>query len=177
MDVLNPPSMIRVQAMLLDFLFQIWRRFSGPLQWWSLWLVNSKFMVSVSGVVFDQHGNVLLQRHRHWVPDVWGLPGGIVQSGESLEDALAREVFEETGLVISEIELVRLISGYKIRLEGYYRAQLAEYGTAQTIKLQEQEVIEARFFPLDQLPENILTLQKEMIETAGKCYNDRVLYN
>jgi len=62
--------------MLLDLIFRLWRRLSGPFQWWTLWLVNSKFMVSVSGVIFDHNLNVFLQRHRHWVPDVWGLPGG-----------------------------------------------------------------------------------------------------
>lgn len=75
---------------LFDLLFQVWRRLSGPWQWWSLWLISSKFMVSVSGVILDTNGKILLQRHRHWVHDVWGLPGGIIQAGETLEQALAR---------------------------------------------------------------------------------------
>jgi 8-oxo-dGTP diphosphatase len=154
--------------MLFDFLFQIWRRFSGPFQWWSIWLFSSKFMVSVSGVVFDEAGRILLQRHRHWVPDVWGLPGGIVKSGECLENAFAREVFEETGLVISDIELVRLNSGYKLRLEVYFRARLSDCIPPQTMKLQEQEVIEARFFPLDNLPVNVLPLQSALIDSIRK---------
>ena len=151
--------------MFLDFLFQIWRRFSGPLQWQLLWLLNSKFMVSVSGAVLDQNRMVLLQRHRHWVPDVWGLPGGIVHSGESLENAFAREVYEETGLVISDIELMRCVSGYQYRLEVYFRAKLAQTSRPQTMHLQKQEVIEACFFPPDQLPPNMLPLQRELIET------------
>ncbi len=148
--------------MILDFLFQIWRRFTGPLQWWTLWLVSSKFMISVSGVIFDPEGKILLQRHRHWVADVWGLPGGIVCSGESLEEAFAREVSEETGLRIRDIELVRLKSGYKLRVEAYFRASLADGG--QPMKLQKQEVIEARFFARDCLPENLLPAQRAFIE-------------
>jgi ADP-ribose pyrophosphatase YjhB (NUDIX family) len=153
--------------MFLDVLFQIWRRLSGYFQWWFLWLFNSKFMVSVAGIVFDETGRILLQRHRHWVPNVWGLPGGIVQSGETLENAFAREVLEETNLRISDLELIRVVSNYRLRLEVYFRARLAKNGKAQTIKVQEQEVVEARFFSLGELPANILPLHKELIERAS----------
>jgi 8-oxo-dGTP diphosphatase len=149
--------------MFLDLLFQIWRRLNGYLQWWLLWLFNSKFMVCVAGVVFDEAGRILLQRHRHWVPNVWGLPGGIVQKGETLENALAREVFEETALEISDIELIRIVSNYRLRLEVYFRAKVIKNGEEPVIKLQKQEVLEARFFSLSELPANILPLQKEMV--------------
>jgi len=150
--------------MFLDILFQIWRRLSGRMQWWLLWFVNSKFMVSVSGVIFDDSGCILLQRHRHWVQNVWGLPGGIVLSGETLEEAFAREVFEETHLVISDIELIKVVSNYRLRLEIYFQAKLAENCKTQDIRLQRQEVLEARFFSRDELPTNLLPLQKKLIE-------------
>ena len=81
--------------MFLDILFQIWRRFSASAQWRLLWLFNSKYMVSVSGFVYDDNGQFLLLRHRHWVSDVWGLPGGIVEKNETLEDAFSREVLKK----------------------------------------------------------------------------------
>jgi len=160
--------------MFLDALFQIWRRLNGFLQWRLLWLFNSKFMVSVSGIILDDTESILLQRHRHWVQNVWGLPGGIVESSETLENAFEREVFEETGLVISDIEVIKMVSGYRLRMEVYFRARLAKNEMPQMIKIQEQEILEARFFSLNELPANILPLQKELIETqlAANKEND-----
>jgi len=152
--------------MLLDFLFQIWKRLSARLQWRALWLFNSKFMVSASGVILDENDRILLQRHRHWVYDVWGLPGGIVKSGETLEDAFAREVKEETGLEISNIEFVKVVSGYQMRLEVYFKAKLNPKTGTQLITIQEQEILDARFFALDELPQEMLPMQREVVRLS-----------
>lgn len=55
--------------------------------------------VSVAGVIVDDHGRALLIKRRdngHWEP-----PGGVVEAGETLPDALQREVLEETGIKIA----------------------------------------------------------------------------
>jgi len=152
--------------MWLDFLFQIWRRLHGEWQWRLLWLFNAKFMVSVAGVVRDALGQVLLLRHRHWVADVWGLPGGIVHSRETLEAALQREVLEETGLAITEVRLLQVTSGYKLRLAVYFSARLAGQSTATRFHLQESEILEARFFPPGELPANMLAQQRAIVQSA-----------
>jgi len=149
--------------MVLDFLFRIWRRFSGKLQWQLLWLVNSKFMICVAGVILDTQGRVLLQRHRHWVADVWGLPGGIVHRGETLEAAFSREVNEETGLSVADVQLVRFYSGYNLRLEVFFQARIATSEEPVILRLQPSEVLEACFFSFDALPVNILPQQREII--------------
>lgn len=150
--------------MFLDLIFQIWRRFSPSIQWRLLWLFNSKFMVSVAGFVYDQNDHFLLLRHRHWVEDVWGLPGGVVEKGETLEYAFSREVFEETGLMISHIQMIDFISGFNMRMEGYFRSKLLETNGKPSIKLQDQEILEARFFPFNELPENLLKMHGHLIQ-------------
>ncbi len=62
---------------------------------------------AVSAVIADPGGRLLLQRRTD--NQLWSVPGGAVELGESVLDALRREVLEETGL---EVEVDRLIGVY-----------------------------------------------------------------
>jgi mutator protein MutT len=53
------------------------------------------------GAVIVQHGKVVLIRRRYEpLAGQWSLPGGTLELGETLEDGAAREMLEETGLVV-----------------------------------------------------------------------------
>lgn len=61
--------------------------------------------IRVTGVVIDR-GRVLLLDQDTGGPRSWCLPGGTVEDGETLEEALVREMREETG---AEVEVGRLL--------------------------------------------------------------------
>ena len=61
----------------------------------------------VDAAVFDDAGRILLQRRSDF--NVWGLPGGSIEVGETLEQAAVREVKEESGY---DVKVVRLIGAY-----------------------------------------------------------------
>src|SRR5579859_1351192 len=67
---------------------------------------SARFRVAVSALIFE-NGHVLLA-HRRDI-DWWNLPGGGMESGETVDEALRREVYEETGL---EVEIEQLVGVY-----------------------------------------------------------------
>ncbi|HXM57162.1 MAG TPA: NUDIX domain-containing protein [Candidatus Dormibacteraeota bacterium] len=140
----------------------LWHRLGGGMQWRVLWLTQPKFMVSVCGVVRDEHGRVLLLRHRFWPEGSWGLPGGYAHGAERLEDALARELREETGWRIDEQRLLRVNSGYRLRVEVVFTARLA----GGDLRLDSREVLAAQLFAPDALPPGLLRSHRELIAQA-----------
>lgn len=62
---------------------------------------------TVSAVIFNPDGKVLLCRSHKW-ENKYVIPGGHIELGEKMEDALKREIQEETGLSIYDIKLISL---------------------------------------------------------------------
>jgi ADP-ribose pyrophosphatase YjhB (NUDIX family) len=65
--------------------------------------------VGCGAIIVDQLGRILLQRRKDL--DVWGIPGGVMELGETFEETLKREVLEETNLSIKNIKLFGIYSG------------------------------------------------------------------
>jgi len=59
------------------------------------------------GALIEKEGRVLLVKTTKW-RGLWGVPGGKVRLGESLEEALRREVLEEVGLTLKEVRFALL---------------------------------------------------------------------
>jgi 8-oxo-dGTP diphosphatase len=67
-------------------------------------------VVGVGAVILPSEGSVVLIRRRQApLSGRWTLPGGVVELGEALRDAVAREVQEETGLIVDVGPLVEVV--------------------------------------------------------------------
>ncbi len=66
-------------------------------------------------IIENPGGEILL--HLRSDNNTWSLPGGAVDLGETLEDTAVREVFEETGLSVSSLNLFKYTSLSDVQLE------------------------------------------------------------
>lgn len=66
-------------------------------------------IVSVGGVVFRENSVLLVQRANPPSYRLWGLPGGVVELGETLQQAVQREIQEETGLHVRVLDTVAVL--------------------------------------------------------------------
>jgi len=57
-------------------------------------------LLGVGAIVFNGDSALLVERAGEPLKGWWSIPGGLLETGEKLEDALRREVLEETGLVV-----------------------------------------------------------------------------
>ena len=126
-------------------------------------LVGHRPLIFVGAVVVivDELGRLLLQQ-RKFPHGVWGIPGGLMELGESTEDVARREVFEETGLKVDKLHLINVYSGSQnyIKAENgdeFYVVTVAYYseGYKGELNIDLAESITFEFFYPHELPKNI----------------------
>lgn len=144
--------------MLMRLLATVFNSF--PVIWQRRFMsaANDRFLVGVTGLGIDDQGQVLLARHRFGAPE-WRFLGGFLHPRERVEDALAREILEETGLVVEIGPILEVVTGYRwerVELVFAYRV------TSGTVALT-AEVAELRGFPATDLPE-VRADQRGLIE-------------
>lgn len=119
------------------------------------------FRISVSALIFD--GERVLLAHRRAI-DWWNLPGGALDPGETVDEALRREVREETGL---DVEVDQLIGVYSKPLKQEvvlsFRCHVSGGPPGRVL---DDDIDESRYFALDALPARTLPKHRERINDA-----------
>src|SRR5688500_6235879 len=151
--------------MIKRILLKIWRVLPLWLQVVLSRVIRPLFQVFAAAVILDEHQNILLVKSTYNRIHPWGLPGGSLEYGEHPEEAMMREVWEETHLNVC-IEKLRLVNaGLQDRAAMYQLCRL----TGGTISLSDA-TSEFAYFSLENLPD-VRPLDRDMIKRLHMLVN------
>jgi ADP-ribose pyrophosphatase YjhB (NUDIX family) len=143
--------------MLKRILLKIWRVLPVWLQGVASRIIRPLFQIFAAAVIFDQAKNILLVKSTYNRFHPWGLPGGGLEYGEHPEEAIIREVWEETGLRVCVEKLLLINTLHPDRVGMYYLCKITG-GTFYP----SDEVSEFAYFSLDNLPD-VRTFDRDML--------------
>lgn len=135
------------------------------------WRLLRPVTLGVTAVVTNDKGEVLLVRHTY--RKGWFLPGGGVKRGESIEQALRRELFEEVGIKLLDDKPELFFGPYYRKFNGKhdhvfcYKVKNWEGAPSGVPNL---EVAEAKFFAPTEIP----SLTGELTQTKIAAFMERV---
>ncbi|MES2811150.1 MAG: NUDIX hydrolase [Bacteroidota bacterium] len=131
-------------------------------------MYTSKIFVTVDIILVKKDTLLLIKRLKDPYKDCWALPGGFVDENEDLLDAAKRELMEETNVSVDKLEQIGAF-GKPFRDPRSHTVSVAYFGRVgeDTIAVAADDAKEARWFPINDLPELAFD-HKEIIEEALK---------
>jgi ADP-ribose pyrophosphatase YjhB (NUDIX family) len=148
--------------MMKRILLQIWRVLPFWLQLVLSRIIRPLFQVFAAAVIFDENKKIFLVKTTYQRFHPWGLPGGSLEYGEHPEDAVIREVHEETSLTVGIEKLLMISSWMPDRVGMYYLCRITD-GTFHP----SDEISEFDYFSLEHLPD-IRPIDRDIIKKLYK---------
>ena len=143
------------------FLLKIWRILPPWMENIASAIIRPHLLLPAGGIILNEQRQLMLCRHTYRRRHPWGLPGGDTKYGENPDEAVRREVREETGLSVGETRLL-LMEGssewHKVTLTYLCSGVSGTFTPS-------DEVSMIQYFDLSALPD-VSTEQRTTIEKA-----------
>ena len=134
-------------------------------------LVGHRPLILPGAIAFVENaqGKILMQQ-RKYPYGKWGLPGGLMELGESTQETVRREFLEETGLTLGELTLFGVYSGKNYFCTAQNGDQFYVVTTVYTthdytgeVSVNDDESLTFEWVDINRLPENIAGTHAEII--------------
>jgi len=120
-------------------------------------LIGDEYLIvnATAAVIVNENREILLQKRSD--NELWGLPGGLLEIDESIEEALIREVKEETDLSVAIKSFIGVFSNPFMRWKKSDYAKVFAFAFEVEIKdgslkVNDDESLEMRYFSYEELP-------------------------
>ena len=126
--------------------------------------------VGVGAVILNDKNEVLLlQRNKEPEKGFWSIPGGAVEFNETIEDALIREIKEETDV---DVEIIKLLSvvNHIVKSDSAHWVSpnfLCKIISGTVKNVEPNKHTDIQWFSLNDLPDNITITTKKGIESLN----------
>lgn len=133
----------------MGILAKIWRILHLPksIQLFVMRIFQDQFLIGVTGIILNDKNEILLFKHSYRQTE-WGLPGGYIKAKEHPQEALEREIEEESGFVVSVDEELKIRTDREsARVDICFVGKLMGGDFRKS-----SEVLEAKFFSFNDLP-------------------------
>ncbi|MEJ8302289.1 NUDIX domain-containing protein [Saccharibacillus sacchari] len=142
--------------------------------------MTRRIIVTGGAIIKDEFGRILMQKRSDYGD--WGLPGGGMEAGETIEETMVREVKEETGLDLKHYSLDSIYSGSRMKytypdgnevafvmflftVEAELKGKILDDGKTLNFKDHENESLQLMFKDLDEIDlETINLVQKPVFQ-------------
>ena len=131
------------------------------------WRVTRAATLGARGMVIDGHGRLFLVKHSY--VDGWHMPGGGVESGETMQTALARELAEEGNITLTgQPQLFAVYFNARVSRRDHVGLYIVRDFLQESPPQPNREIVEHGFFAVDALPQDTSRATRARIDEVLK---------
>lgn len=152
-------------------IMRLFRALPDPVRQRAVRAASPSYTLGAQARIIREDGRILLVKAAYrWH---WGMPGGLMDAGESPEAAVVRETREETGLdIVLTSEPLVVVETTLQRVNFIYNAAPAPGADPDALEAQASEILELGWFDVDNMPDTIPDMSGEFALRQAKIGDD-----